>query len=307
MDTRKLKIFVAIAEELHFGRAAKRCHISQPALSRQLRLLEEELGDLLFERDSRNVKLTNFGEKFLIETEHMILASERLRIRASQEVNVAELRFTIGMDYTLSGSFFSKINDHFTRFHPKSEINLKQDLSFKIIKCLIDGTVDIAIGCFSPDQTGFNATTIITIGSLRHALLVKLDSEITAQGEVTVGELSHIPLVVFPQVGLDDPDEIIRDIVQTPFFSPREIIPASTREEALQLITTLDAASLIIPDKCSDEVLKYQVLSLTPPPHPYILSALIRRDMSHAIGLSNLVDTVEEVFRLNFMADKESC
>src|SRR5262245_9825888 len=78
LDLRLLTYFVAVAEELHFGRAAARLHIAQPSLSVQIRKLEHTLGAVLFLRDSRHVELTQAGEVLLDESRRLLSDAERI-------------------------------------------------------------------------------------------------------------------------------------------------------------------------------------------------------------------------------------
>src|SRR5262249_13154172 len=82
MELRHLRYFVAVAEELHFGRASARVHVAQPAVSRQIRALEEEIGLSLFERDRRRVVLTAAGAAFLEEARSLLQHVERAVITA---------------------------------------------------------------------------------------------------------------------------------------------------------------------------------------------------------------------------------
>ena len=92
LDMRKLRYFVAVAEELNFGRAAERLHIAQPVLSRQIRSFEGELGVRLFERDSRGTELTTAGKQLLKDACYLLAESKSMQQRLSR---VAEPTVTV--------------------------------------------------------------------------------------------------------------------------------------------------------------------------------------------------------------------
>src|SRR6185369_8583533 len=96
-ELRHLHYFIAVAEELHFGRAAARLHIAQPPLSQQIRRLEEELGVLLFERSQRRqVKLTEAGVAFLREARLVLAQAEQATQAAQRASRGQEGHLTVG-------------------------------------------------------------------------------------------------------------------------------------------------------------------------------------------------------------------
>ena len=98
MELRQFRYFVAVAEELHFSRAAQRLHIGQPPLSLQIQAVERELGVLLFKRDRRNVELTDAGKLFLIEARNALEQVQRAVDAAKRfargEVGTLRVQFT---------------------------------------------------------------------------------------------------------------------------------------------------------------------------------------------------------------------
>lgn len=95
MELRTLRYFVAVAEELHFGRAAGRLHMSQPPLSRAVRQLETELSAVLFERSSAGVALTPVGAVLLDEARVLLERADRVRVRVAAAAGAATL--TVGI------------------------------------------------------------------------------------------------------------------------------------------------------------------------------------------------------------------
>ncbi|MEU1159274.1 LysR family transcriptional regulator, partial [Streptomyces sp. NPDC005918] len=89
MELRVLQYFVAVAEELHFGRAATRLHMSQPPLSRAIKRLEAELGATLFDRSSAGVALTAVGTVLLDEARDLLDRADRARVRVSAAAGTA--------------------------------------------------------------------------------------------------------------------------------------------------------------------------------------------------------------------------
>lgn len=94
MDLRQLRYFIAVAEELHFGRAAARLFISQPALSFDIKKLEEQLGTQLLLRNNKSVKLTGAGQVLLVEARNLLLQAEKVKrlTQLSAEGDVGQLR-----------------------------------------------------------------------------------------------------------------------------------------------------------------------------------------------------------------------
>ncbi|NBH04488.1 LysR family transcriptional regulator, partial [Amycolatopsis sp. SID8362] len=91
MELRALRYFVTVADELHFGRAADRLHIAQPAVSRQIARLERELGVRLFDRSPRRVRLTVEGLRVLDAAREALAAADRVRVAATPRAGVMRI------------------------------------------------------------------------------------------------------------------------------------------------------------------------------------------------------------------------
>ena len=145
LTLRQLRYFDALARHCHFGRAAEACAISQPALSMQIKEMEEALGGVLIERGARQVGLTNFGEQAAQHVRNILRSVDELGdfARASQDRLVGRLR--IGMIPTVAPYLLPAVIGNLTRTHPELDIHVRETLTPKLIEELAEGRLDAAI------------------------------------------------------------------------------------------------------------------------------------------------------------------
>src|ERR1700754_4511830 len=142
---RQLRYFDALARHGHFGRAAEACAISQPALSMQIREMEDALGGALLERSARQVALTQFGEELIQRVRDILRSVDELGdfARASQDRLAGRLR--VGMIPTIAPYLLPRIIGDLTRLHPELDIQVREALTPKLIRELSEGRLDTAI------------------------------------------------------------------------------------------------------------------------------------------------------------------
>ncbi|MBD2057387.1 LysR family transcriptional regulator [Oculatella sp. FACHB-28] len=145
MELHSLRYFVAVAEELHFSRAAARLHITQPALSRQIRLLEEELGITLLRRTKRTVELTEAGATFLPEVRKALQQIEsaiQVAQRAARgEVGSLRIAFAASAMYIV----LPKILQQFRALYPNVKLEMTELCTLDQIEALRTETVDVGL------------------------------------------------------------------------------------------------------------------------------------------------------------------
>ncbi|ETX03972.1 LysR substrate-binding domain-containing protein [Candidatus Entotheonella palauensis] len=145
MELRHLRYFLVVAEELHFGRAAARLHITQPPLSQQIRQLEDELGVLLFQRTKRRVQLTDAGRAFREAAQQMLEQAEQA-VRIAQRVHRGEMgSLTIGFVGSAMAGIFSEIVLAFRNRFPEVELMLLELTTGQLADALRQRRIDAGI------------------------------------------------------------------------------------------------------------------------------------------------------------------
>jgi len=155
MEMRHLRCLVAVAEELHFGRAARRLNLSQPPVSLAIKELEAELGVTLFERNSRRIALTSQGEEALHDARAVLARAELLRRRAHESAQGRSGTLTLGFISLAPYSFLPGALKRFMADHPKVKVTLQESTTDQILGELEIGGLDLGFIFASP---GMSAT-----------------------------------------------------------------------------------------------------------------------------------------------------
>lgn len=195
MELRQLAAFVAVGEELHFGRAAARLHVAQSPLSRQIRTLEKRLGTTLFERSTRSVHLTPEGEALLLHARRVLdeAALAERAVRAAGEGEVG--RVSIGFAGASSYDVLPRLTRAVTSDLPGVELVLQgQTYSGQALNEVADGVLDVGFVAM-PVRSGISARIV----RLEHLVVALPDSHPLASAEsVALADLAAEPFVSFP-------------------------------------------------------------------------------------------------------------
>ncbi|WP_448956094.1 LysR substrate-binding domain-containing protein [Labrys neptuniae] len=162
LTLRQLRYVEALVRHSHFGRAAEACSISQPALSMQIKELEETLGLALFERSARQVRLTGFGSEFALRAREILRSIDALGelAQAWQDRLVGPLR--IGVIPTVAPYLLPTIVGNLARLHEGLDIHVRETLTPRLIQELIDGRLDTAIVALPVSEPSFTEVALFT-------------------------------------------------------------------------------------------------------------------------------------------------
>ncbi|MFH8469206.1 LysR family transcriptional regulator [Streptomyces sp. NPDC017991] len=188
LDLRKLRYFVAVADRLHFGRAADELHIAQPVLSRQIRALEQDLGAPLFIRDRHGVALTEAGRQLLADAGPLLASAHAVRHRVSMAARGSR-RLTVGFR---AGIPVIPAAQAFEARHPDVTVDVQRIEWDDQAPMLLDGRIDVGYVRLPIDEVGLRVTPLYT--EPRVAVL-PTGHRLAGEEKVTEADLAGEPLV----------------------------------------------------------------------------------------------------------------
>ncbi|PTM91242.1 LysR family transcriptional regulator [Streptomyces sp. VMFN-G11Ma] len=198
VHVRDLRYFVTVAEELHFTRAAERLYVSQPALSKQIRALERQLGVELLRRDRHSVALTAAGTALLPHARQVLEAWARGAAAMEQARAAQRSTLVVGMSTSPGrGGLLPAIRSRFTSAHPEAAVRLRQVSWEDPSAGLADGDADVAyVWLPLPDQERY--AWIVVAEEPRHVALPE-SHPLAARSEVDFTDLADEPFLALPE------------------------------------------------------------------------------------------------------------
>jgi len=195
MELRQIRYFVAVAEELHFGRAAARVHVVQPALSQQVKRLEEELGVVLLARTRRRVALTPAGRAFLEEARRTLATAHQARESALRAAAGQTGRLGVGyVDWAIY-QFLPVILRHYRERYPRVDVRMLEASREGLLGAFERGSLDVAFIAFREGEGEFAHDRV---ASDRLMVVLPDTHPAVARRRVPLELLAEEPWVLFP-------------------------------------------------------------------------------------------------------------
>ena len=234
-ELRHLRYFVAVAEELHFGRAAARMHISQPPLSMQIRALERAVGAQLLERTQRRVTLTKAGEVFLQEARAILarVQSAVLLAGRAERGEVGEL--VVGFISHANFSVLPPLLREFRARAPQVRLALRESTTDRQLEDLVDGRLDVGLVLPPVEDPRLRYRP-----TFRESLVIALPAGhplASRKGRVRLASLAESPFILFPRPLAPGLFDDIVSYCRRCGFSPR------VEQEAVQMQTIVSLVS----------------------------------------------------------------
>lgn len=294
MELRHLRYFVATGEEQHYGRAAGRLRVAQPALSRQIQDLEEELGFKLFERLPRGVKLSAAGKLFLEEARRILQEVSDAAARAGR---VASGRSgTLRVGFTENASWRGVVPESFRRFRelqPDAELQLQPSASMEQLEAIRSGRLDAGFVNFMPKSDP--ELDQLLVAHQHVELAAPKGHPLTKLKKVRLRNLRDVPFVWFPRWA--SPafyDRMMDECYRGGLKSPRIVQEGLNEATILSLVSTGLGVGWVLGTarwRCPETVVVLPVVGLN---MPLTLSLAWRRDNTSPL-LANFIGDVRRL------------
>ena len=196
MDIRKLQHVVALADTLHFGKACEQVSLSQPAFSRSIRSLEEELGVALFERDAHGVQITSYGQTVVARARRILFDAVQMREEIHHMTQGGYGDVNIGLGATPARLLAASLLIEASRLHEGSHVRIRRGATERLLTMLNDGRIDLFCADIAPLDVLEDRGTleILDLPQWPVGFFCRPGHPLANGPAITLHELSHYPI-----------------------------------------------------------------------------------------------------------------
>lgn len=292
MELRHLRYFLAVAEELHFGRGAARLHMAQPPLSQQIRALEEELGAQLFARTSRSVRLTPAGEAYLKDA-RALLAHVDEAGRLARRIHLGEAgELAVGYMNPVMDAALCQALARFRTQRPEVAVRLRELPSARQLEELRAGRLDIGFIRLLDGVDGPGGPELLhgletrMVAREPYVLALPEGHLLAARQSVPLSQVAAQPLILFPRQDMPQLYDAMLGALRASGVEPRVSQEVSGKHAALALVAAGFGVSLT-PASARDWLRRGVVLRAVGPGLPVVrMAAAWPKDSANAAALA---------------------
>jgi DNA-binding transcriptional LysR family regulator len=249
MELRQLRYFVAVAEELHFRRAAERLYVAQPAVSEQIRKLEAELGVQLFDRTNRRVAITEGGAALLEEARRVLAQAEKAQLAARNAHESAHARLRIGYVPDTLPAIVPRALGDFGRAAPRVEVAVETGPAAGLAQRLRDGELDAVVTGLPAATSGLHVTTL---GHQSLVAAVASSGPPSPAAAVSLAQLAPARLVAMPRDVHPAFHDTVLSLCRDAAISPALHEVPEARVECLLLAVAAGVGPAILPASAAE-------------------------------------------------------
>jgi DNA-binding transcriptional LysR family regulator len=294
MDLRHLRYVIAAGEELHFTRAAQRLGIAQPALSQQIRQIEDEIGTQLFHRLTRGVELTEAGRAFLPYARASLAAADQATAAARRAARGELGGITIG--FTSSASFnplVTRVIGRFRDAYPEMDVSLREQATSQLLRDLREGELQLAFVRAADDEIEGLRRTPLPDEPLWAALPTR--HRLASHDRISLSELSADPFILYPRSNGRLLYDAIIAACGRAGFSPRIAQEAPQMASTVNLVAAGVGVALVPASLRQIKTAGVSYAQLTGTPPVASLSLVQGQDLSLTPAVRNFMRCLEEL------------
>jgi DNA-binding transcriptional LysR family regulator len=244
VELRHLRYFVAVAEELHFRRAAERLYVAQPAVSEQIRKLEAELGVRLFDRNHRSVSLTQAGSALLVEARRVLHQAEIAQRAARNAHDSAGSMLRVGYVPDALPASVPRALQALASEAPHVEVSLETGPTHQLVQSVRDERLDAVVVGLPGPSAGLHVTSL---GDQSLVAAVPAGSPKAFEPELTLEQLAPERLVMLPRDGNPALHDAIVALSRDAGLSPVFVEAPEPRVEAVLLAVAAGGGAALLP------------------------------------------------------------